>query len=110
MARLKILAIALLAVAVSACGGGGSNDSAPSIDPGAPNPFAGYSSATYGGKDNWLCHPSLAAADNVCANNLDATRVFADGTTELEPFTAAADPEVDCFYVYPTVSAAGASS
>jgi len=105
MARLKILPLALLAIVVSACGGGGSNDSDPSINPGPPNPFAGYSSATYGGKDNWLCHPSLAAADNVCASNLDATRVFADGTTELETFTAAADPKVDCFYVYPTVSA-----
>ncbi len=104
MARSQILPMMLLACVLSACSGGGGNSSL-SIDPGAPNPFAGYSSAIYGGKDNWLCHPSLAAADNVCASNLDATRVFPDGTTALEPFTAAADPQVDCFYVYPTVSA-----
>ena len=30
--------------------------------------------------------------------------VAADGATQLEPFKAAANPPIDCFYVYPTVS------
>lgn len=110
MARMMYLPILPLAIALlGGCSGGSNNGSnngsGLSVDPGEANPFAGYSSAVYSGADNWLCHPGLAAADNVCASNLDATRIFADGTTELERFHAAAEPEVDCFYVYPTVSA-----
>jgi hypothetical protein len=67
-------------------------------------PFAGYSSEQYDSGTNWLCHPDLAAADDQCAADLDATIVYADGTTELEPFEPVLNPQVDCFYVYPTVS------
>jgi hypothetical protein len=50
----------------------------------------------------WLCRPGLA--DNPCAMDLTATAVKADGSTEVEPGPPAADPPIDCFYVYPTVS------
>ena len=30
--------------------------------------------------------------------------ISADGTTKVEPFQAAEDPAIDCFYVYPTIS------
>jgi hypothetical protein len=50
----------------------------------------------------WLCKPGLA--DNPCAGNLDATSVDATGHTTLLPAAPAADPPIDCFYVYPTVS------
>jgi hypothetical protein len=33
----------------------------------------------------------------VCARDLDATIVYADGTTEFEEFALASDPPVDCF-------------
>jgi len=36
--------------------------------------------------------------------DLDATSVVADGTATVEPHTPAADPPIDCFYVYPTAS------
>lgn len=55
----------------------------------------------YGKGEAWLCLPGRADA---CAQPLDATVVKADGSLTLEPFKAAADPGVDCFYVYPTVS------
>ena len=55
---------------------------------------------------NWLCHPD-SAGDDACAVDLDAT-IVNGGTeaplTELEPFEAAVDPQIDCFYVYPTIS------
>ena len=35
---------------------------------------------------------------------LDASVQLADGTTQAQPFTPAANPAIDCFYVYPTVS------
>lgn len=90
----------LLVYLLGACSDGA--DTPP--DTAAPNPFAGYSSAVYAGTDNWLCHPMLASEDNVCASDLSTTRVFADGSTDIEEHVAAADPRVDCFYVYPTVS------
>ncbi len=49
----------------------------------------------------WLCRPGHNEA---CAVPLDAVRVDASGARTPEPFKAAADPKVDCFYVYPTVS------
>src|SRR5690606_9130171 len=58
----------------------------------------------YADDANWLCRPGMAG--NVCTEtDLDATVVEADGTTTVEPFEPAEDPPVDCFYVYPTISA-----
>lgn len=45
-------------------------------------------------------------ADNPCEGGLDATVIDAEGTRTSETFEPAADPPVDCFYVYPTVSEA----
>jgi hypothetical protein len=74
-----------------------------------PDGYEGYVSATYTDDANWICRPGKA--DDVCARDLDATIVYADGTTEFEEFALASDPPVDCFYVYPTVSGdPGASS
>jgi len=50
----------------------------------------------------WLCRPGLL--DNRCQVNLDATVIEANGATSIEPYRPATDPEVDCFFVYPTVS------
>ena len=63
-----------------------------------------FVSETYSNLEHWLCHPSKADVDNVCARDLDATVVNADGSTSAKPFVEAADPEIDCFHVYPTAS------
>ena len=55
----------------------------------------------YGRPQTWLCLPGRSDA---CAADQTATIVAADGTLTREAFTTAADPGVDCFYVYPTVS------
>ena len=51
----------------------------------------------------WLCKPGKPG--NPCAASLTATRVAGDGTTSVEQIAPAADAKIDCFYVYPTVSA-----
>jgi pimeloyl-ACP methyl ester carboxylesterase len=56
---------------------------------------------TYADPEHWLCRPGRQDA---CAVNLDSTVVAADGTLTVEPYVAAQDPSIDCFYVYPTVS------
>jgi hypothetical protein len=50
----------------------------------------------------WLCRPGLA--DNPCESDLTTTVISADGSSTIEEAAPAADPPVDCFYVYPTVS------
>jgi hypothetical protein len=55
----------------------------------------------YANDDTWLCRPDRQDA---CAVDLTATIVAADGTLTKETFTPNPQAEIDCFYVYPTVS------
>jgi hypothetical protein len=50
---------------------------------------------------SWLCRPGRHDA---CSVDLATTVVRADGTLTREPWTAATNAPIDCFYVYPTVS------
>jgi hypothetical protein len=49
----------------------------------------------------WLCRPDLPT--DACRVDLDATELRPDGSRVVVPFMPAAAPDVDCFYVYPTV-------
>jgi hypothetical protein len=51
----------------------------------------------------WLCRPGMA--DNPCESDLTTTVVQSDGRQEVTRATPAKRPRVDCFYVYPSVSA-----
>lgn len=64
-----------------------------------PNPIE--TRADFGNEANWVCLPGRADS---CAGNLDATAIAADGTLQHLAVTRQADPPIDCFYVYPTVS------
>src|SRR5258708_8743185 len=110
MPRLRLRSTALyLALMLSACGGvqtvsivsNGSTGSAGST----PSPgSAGMptSNATdYSVVAHWVCRPE---SDTVCTTSLDALVQNADGSMQAQPFTPAANPPIDCFYVYPTVS------
>lgn len=68
-----------------------------------PDRFTSYESTSYGDPSRWICRPDVD--DDPCDGDLDAEAIAADGTTEPVPFERADDPGVDCFYVYPTVSA-----
>jgi hypothetical protein len=50
---------------------------------------------------SWLCRPDLPT--DACRGDLDITELRADGSRVVVPFVPAAQPKVDCFYVYPTV-------
>jgi hypothetical protein len=65
-------------------------------------PAAAPAPADYADGASWLCRPGRS---DVCSRaDEDATIVREDGSTTLERFHPEADPPVDCFYVYPTVS------
>jgi len=55
----------------------------------------------YGRDASWLCRPGRADA---CAADQTATVVAADGRLTRAAFAPAKNPDIDCFYVYPTVS------
>ncbi|HEY2464153.1 MAG TPA: DUF3089 domain-containing protein [Steroidobacteraceae bacterium] len=85
---------------LSACGGGGGGQSASTGTAGPSGTPAG-DATDYSIAAHWVCRPG----SNVpCTTALDAQVINANGTTEAQPFTPAADPPIDCFYVYPTVS------
>ncbi|MCZ7627632.1 MAG: DUF3089 domain-containing protein [Microthrixaceae bacterium] len=81
----------------------GSETNDPTSESTATEPtVSGETSETYADPVNWLCRPDVD--NDACDVDLDATLVHPDGSTEPEPFVAATDAPVDCFYVYPTIS------
>jgi Protein of unknown function (DUF3089) len=110
--HLPLLALTVVLVA-AACGPSNSTASTPapsarpsgsaassasqSIAPATPAPSIGSDTTV------WLCKPEIA--NNPCAGSLDATSISADGTTAKVAASPAAKPSIDCFYVYPTISA-----
>lgn len=52
---------------------------------------------------SWLCKPGRKG--DACDVDLTTTIVAADGTLTREPFMVNPKAPIDCFYVYPTVSA-----
>ncbi len=49
----------------------------------------------------WLCRPDIP--DDACHGDLRATELHADGSRTIVDSAPAKSPDVDCFYVYPTV-------
>jgi Protein of unknown function (DUF3089) len=104
MPRLRPRSIALfLALLLSACGGGGNQTGAAGStgSSGGGMPMPTSDATDYSVVAHWVCRPE---SDTVCTTDLDALVQFADGSTQAQPFTPAANPSIDCFYVYPTVS------
>jgi hypothetical protein len=68
---------------------------APTGDPAVSGPM------DYERAESWLCRPDLPT--DACRGDLDATELRPDGSRVVVPFVPAAQPKIDCFYVYPTV-------
>ncbi len=103
---------ALMVLTASACSNGdgsGGDDaagttSAPAPDARAAEPYDGYGnhrSEQYDGTTNWICHPDRSSDE---CHDIDTTVLAADGGERVRPTKPAADPPIDCFYVYPTAS------
>src|SRR5438046_2519126 len=56
----------------------------------------------------WLCRPGMGR--NPCEGDLGTTVISPDGSRSRQPFQPAADPKIDCFYAYPTVSQAATTN
>jgi pimeloyl-ACP methyl ester carboxylesterase len=73
--------------------------------PAPPQPATAPAAApnNYGDDAAWLCRPGRKG--DACDVDLTTTIVAADGTLTRETFAADPKAPIDCFYVYPTVSA-----
>jgi hypothetical protein len=65
------------------------------------NPYPGYRSEIYADPAHWVCRPDM---NDPCDHEMDATVIAEDGAVEVETWAPAADPPIDCFYLYPTIS------
>jgi hypothetical protein len=106
---LTRLAIAAGALVLAACTSSATPATTHSAAPtGAPSSTSTVtstptaSSAPGSAGTVWLCRPGLAG--NPCASSRTSTAVSATGAKTTERSPAGADPPIDCFYVYPTVS------
>lgn len=71
----------------------------------AQQPAAPAAKNDYGNGANWLCRPDRKPGEqDACAVDLTTTVIAADGTMTRETWQANPKAEIDCFYVYPTVS------
>ena len=105
MKRLQTAAFALAALSgVVSCGDSKPRATAPVADATLTETgpaLEHVAPVDYSDPAAWLCRPG---AEDACKQPATATTVFADGRTSRDGFTLAADPPIDCFYVYPTVS------
>ncbi|MAP94601.1 MAG: lysophospholipase [Ponticaulis sp.] len=119
MMMIRAAGFALLLGSIAACGGPAEEPAAPEAEAppatetetaaapeeaaATPEPAA---AADYADQANWLCLPDKAN-DYCDTADLSTTVVdVQDGevVVSTEAYEAAADPAVDCFYVYPTTS------
>lgn len=114
--RLAPLAV-FAALALQACGrdtDGGQALEAPSIffsesvgERADAAPRASIEPVDYDDEAAWLCLPGKADA---CEADASVTLIAPDGSLEGVPSAVNADAPIDCFYVYPTVSADAAAN
>jgi hypothetical protein len=67
----------------------------------APMPPAPPPPVDYGNGASWVCLPGR---DDACSRPLQTAELEPNGYGAVSASTPAADPPIDCFYVYPTVS------
>lgn len=107
MFRFSMLILTPIVLLLAACGETATEEKTPapqqpSSAPDEATPAAEVAMANdYSRADTWLCRPGR---QDYCTVDLTTTVIAADGTMTTEPFVAAPEPAIDCFYVYPTVS------
>ncbi len=64
--------------------------------------ISGLTATAASAETTWLCRPGLAG--DPCLSSEEATVELDNGSSVIQHAQPAANPPVDCFYVYPTVS------
>ena len=106
----RVVLVAAAAALACACSGG-HHDTATSQPPtttASPSPTPVATPATTSDSTVWLCRPG--AKDNPCAGDLTSTAITPQGERLVELPPPAHPGDLDCFYVYPTVSRESAAN
>jgi hypothetical protein len=74
---------------------------APGPAPASPAAASTAAPIDYASPGAWVCRGDLPT--DACRQDMDAIELRPDGSKVSAPFVPAANPGVDCFYVYPTV-------
>ena len=101
---IRVIVATLLSVSLCACSSVADEKKAIASTGPSPSSLGGAIERTntlYSDADKWLCLPGRT---DTCDQDLTTTVVSADGSMEIETFAPPANPPVDCFYVYPTLS------
>lgn len=101
---IRVTLATLLSVSLCACNSLADEEKAIAPTGASSVSLAGAAEQTntpYSDAEKWLCLPGRM---DTCDQDLTTTVVSADGSMEIEAFDPPADPPVDCFYVYPTLS------
>jgi Protein of unknown function (DUF3089) len=99
----RILVVLILLGVLGSCGALlAQTPSTPQAQTKAPEATAPPAKNDYSRGENWLCRPGRQDA---CAVDLSTTIVGANGKLKSESWAANSKAAIDCFYVYPTVSA-----
>jgi len=102
---MALVALCIAGVAASACGSSGATSTTTS-GPDAAVQVAAAAGASPSRTDaagiEWLCRPG--AAVDPCSGDLTTTVLSPSGVPTVQRASVPADPSIDCFYVYPTVS------
>ena len=104
---LALVALVGLVTLTAACGSSGSATTTTSTTGSDAAVRAAVSNGAVTSKTDasgieWLCRPGIT--DDPCTSDLTSTVLPASGPTTVQKASVAADPPIDCFYVYPTVS------
>src|SRR5580704_7798787 len=94
---MAVATVVMFGVVVGACSSGSSSTSSSSTSGVSQHSDTGSS----GSPTVWLCRPG--GTPDPCAGALTTTVETADGSTSIAS-SVSSSPDVDCFYVYPTVS------
>ena len=108
--------VVALGIFASVCGGGSGASTAPPRSNGTTTTTSAPTAAQLAAESDgaspadtdsagveWLCRPGQA--HDPCTTSLTTTVLPRSGPAFIEHFSDATSPKIDCFYVYPTVSA-----
>ncbi|WP_372736418.1 DUF3089 domain-containing protein [Nocardioides sp.] len=110
MRRQLAAGLAAACLLLGACSGDDQPSADSTTDPTAtasastPAEAAAPSALPVSHPTRWLCHPSKS--NDPCDAPLTTTVIRADGSRVERNLPTEAEPPIDCFYVYPTVSEA----
>jgi hypothetical protein len=97
-----VIALACAGAVASSCANSDQVSSATSSTAPASTTTTTTARVSAASKVVWLCRPGVLP--DPCAGGLDYTVVSSTGARTVEPASAAPNPRIDCFYVYPTIS------